>query len=271
MDDFKGQCFVMQPFDGGMYDSLYEQVFAPAIRDAKLVPYRVDNDPSASIPIETIEQEIAKSLACFAEISENNPNVWFELGYAIACDKPLCLVSSDARAKFPFDVQHRKIIRYPAHSLPKDYEALKKAITERLVAVVEKQESRLQNAESASALAVVPQTEGLAPHELLAMTLIFEDHYSDGTSPWNLSEKMNKSGFKKVVSNLAATGLINKGFVETRHVENRDGDWDAFFVTDKGTGWLLANQGKLNLKLRTAAAADDFAASAEISDDDIPF
>lgn len=81
MDDFKGQCFVIQPFDGGIYDSLYEQVFAPAIRDARLIPYRVDNAPSASIPIETIEQEIAKSLACFAEISENNPNVWFELGY----------------------------------------------------------------------------------------------------------------------------------------------------------------------------------------------
>ena len=143
MEDFKGQCFVMQPFDGGMYDSLYEQVFDPAIRDAKLIPYRVDNDPSASIPIETIEHEIANSLACFAEISENNPNVWFELGYAIACFKPLCLVSSDARDRFPFDVQHRKIIRYPAHSLPKDYDALKKAMTKRLVSIKDESLSRI--------------------------------------------------------------------------------------------------------------------------------
>jgi hypothetical protein len=82
----------------------------------------VDNDPSASIPIQTIEEEITRSLACFAEISENNPNIWFELGYSIAREKPLCLVCSDSRTTFPFDVQHRKIITYPAQSLPSDFE-----------------------------------------------------------------------------------------------------------------------------------------------------
>src|SRR5579863_626420 len=181
MDDYKGQCFVMQPFDRARYDSLYEQVFDPAIRNARLKPYRVDNDPGASIPVETIEEEITKSVACFGEISEDNPNVWFELGYAIAREKPLCLVCADTRLKFPFDIQHRKIITYPKQPLPKDYDDLKKAITERLVAVVEKQESRRQNAETASALSVVPETGGLAPHELLALTLIYEDHYSGGT------------------------------------------------------------------------------------------
>jgi len=89
MDDYKGQCFVMQPFDRARYDSLYEQVFDPAIRNARLKPHRVDNDPGASIPVETIEEEITKSVACFGEISEDNPNVWFELGYAIAREKPL--------------------------------------------------------------------------------------------------------------------------------------------------------------------------------------
>ena len=271
MDDFKGQCFVMQPFDKGLYDSLYEQVFEPAIKDAQLKPYRVDNDPSASIPIDTIEEEITKSLACFAEISENNPNVWFELGYSIACDKPLCLVSSDAREKFPFDVQHRRIIRYPAHSLPKDYDALKKAITERLIAVVEKEESRRQNTETANALAVVPEKQGLASHELLALTLIFEDQFSNGTSPYMLTESMKKSGYMKSATNLAVTGLMRKTYVEMRPVQDRDGEWDAFFVTEKGQDWLLANQQKLNLKLRTRTESDDYAAAAEISDDDIPF
>jgi len=110
----------MQPFDRARYDSLYQQVFMPAIRDANLEPYRVDNDPGASIPIQTIEEEITKSMACFGEISEDNPNVWFELGYALAREKPLCLVCSDTRTKFPFDVQHRKIITYPLQRLPRN-------------------------------------------------------------------------------------------------------------------------------------------------------
>jgi hypothetical protein len=271
MDDFKGQCFVMQPFDHARYDSLYEQVFDPAIRDAKLKPYRVDNDPGASIPIETIEEEISKSLACFGEISEDNPNVWFELGYAIAREKPLCLVCAETRAKFPFDIQHRKIITYPKQPLPKDYEALRKAITDRLVAAVEKDESRRQNAETASALSVVPETSGLAPHELLALTLIYEDHYSGGTTRYSLPDSMLKGGYVKTASNLAITGLVRKRLVLQREVSGEDGygnpyEDTRFFVTDRGEDWLMNNQHRLNLRLPSAQDS-----TTGISDQDIPF
>ena len=146
----------------------------------------------------------------FAEISEDNPNVWFELGYALAREKPLCLVCSATRTKFPFDVQHRKIIPYPTQPLPKDYEELRRAVTERLIAVVAKEESRLQNAQTASSLSVAPETNGLAPHELLALILIFEEHFSDGTPALTLAEMMKKSGYTKPATNLAVTGLIRK-------------------------------------------------------------
>ncbi|MGA7341594.1 MAG: hypothetical protein WBX18_13405 [Terracidiphilus sp.] len=282
MSDFKGQCFVMQPFDHARYDRLYEQVFDPAIRDAELKPYRDDNDPGASIPIETIEEEIAKSLACFAEISEDNPNVWFELGYALAREKPMCLVCSAARTKFPFDVQHRKIIPYPTQPLRKDYEELKQAITGRLVAVVAKEESRRLNADAASSLSVVPETSGLAPHELLALILIFEDHFSSGTGPYGLAESMKKSGYIKSATNLAVTSLRRKKLVEVRTVDlgGYSDSEDRFFVTGLGEDWLMRNQQKLNLRLPSIADSrseiseavhDDVAQSAEISDDDIPF
>jgi hypothetical protein len=270
----------MQPFDRGRYDSLYEQVFDPAIRNAELKPYRVDNDPAASIPIETIEEEITKSLACFAEISEDNPNVWFELGYALARERPLCLVCSAARTKFPFDVQHRKIIPYPTQPLPKDYEELKRAITDRLIAVVAKEESRRQNAETASTLSVLPETSGLEPHEMLALTLIFEDHFSQGTIPYQLADAMKKGGYINTATNLAVTGLRRKRLVEMRPVETQDYPQDRFFVTELGEGWLLSNQHKLNLRLpstaglrpgATTGGSDDYSQQAEISDDDIPF
>jgi hypothetical protein len=45
----------MQPFDGDKFDRRYEDVFAPAIRKAGLDPYRVDQDPKVSIPIQDIE------------------------------------------------------------------------------------------------------------------------------------------------------------------------------------------------------------------------
>lgn len=117
------RCFVIQPFDGGDFDARYEDLFSPAIRDAGLEPYRVDRDPRVSIPIQDIESGIRDSTICLADISIDNQNVWFELGFAIAAQKEVVLVCSDARQlKFPFDVQHRTIIKYRTGS-PRDFKS----------------------------------------------------------------------------------------------------------------------------------------------------
>src|SRR5437867_4055926 len=109
-----GRCCIFQPFDsGGPYDKRYEGVLAPAVKAANLEAYRVDKDPRATIPIETLHREIRSSTACVADITTDNPNVWYELGYAIASDKPTVIICSNQRgASRPFDIQHRQIIYY---------------------------------------------------------------------------------------------------------------------------------------------------------------
>ena len=108
-----GTCFVIQPFDGGAFDKRYEDIFVPAIKASGLDPYRVDRDPSVSIPIDQIEDGIRKSDVCLADISTNNPNVWFELGFAIAAGKEGVLVCAHRPDhRFPFDIQPRSIIPY---------------------------------------------------------------------------------------------------------------------------------------------------------------
>ena len=73
-----GTCFAIQPFDrGGQFDKRFEDVIAPAIIATGLEPYRVDRDPSVSIPIEDIESGIRTADICIAEITTDNPNVWF--------------------------------------------------------------------------------------------------------------------------------------------------------------------------------------------------
>ena len=108
-----GTCFVMQPFDGDKYDKRYKDTFAPAIEETGLTPYRVDRDAGVSIPIDDIESGIRTARLCFAEITTDNPNVWFELGFAISAAKDAVLICSEERtSRFPFDVQHRNIIKY---------------------------------------------------------------------------------------------------------------------------------------------------------------
>ena len=262
-------CFVIQRFDGGHYDGLYDEVFEPAIRAAGLRPYRVDQDPSASIPIEDIERHISEATACFAEISEDNPNVWFELGYAIAKEQPLCIVCNTTRDRFPFDIQHRLIIRYPQNPKPSDFEKLKEAITERLKAAVARDATLRKSADAANALAIAPDTSGLQPHELLALTLIYKYHYENGISAWGLAQDMEKGGYTRPASNLVIAGLQRKGFLIFKEVRDQNDDavklWS---VSDNGEDWLLKNQQALNLHSKKNRQQPP---PTEITDEDIPF
>src|SRR5438270_78974 len=118
-----GNCFVIQPFDKGPFDKRYHDVFVPAIRTAGLEPYRVDLDPAVSIPIDEIERKINDADCCLADISIDNPNVWYEVGFAKACGKEIVLVCESRTTSFPFDVRHRNILTYTTHS-PSDFTKL---------------------------------------------------------------------------------------------------------------------------------------------------
>ena len=123
-----GTCFVIQPFDDGPFDKRFEDVYSPSISAAGLEPYRVDRDPAVAVPIEDIQTGIRTCEACLADITLDNPNVWFELGFAIASRKEVALVCSNERnSRFPFDIHHRSIIKYATDS-PRDFESLKSRI-----------------------------------------------------------------------------------------------------------------------------------------------
>jgi nucleoside 2-deoxyribosyltransferase len=93
-----GRCCVFQPFDhGGPFDKRYDDGFDPAIKAADLDPYRVDRDHKAEIPMDSLHDEIRESVACLADISTDNPNVWYELGYALASGKPVVMVCAKGR------------------------------------------------------------------------------------------------------------------------------------------------------------------------------
>lgn len=87
-------------------------------RPGKRADYILRYPPNFAIAVIEIERAISRADACFAEITTDNPNVWFELGFAIARVRPVCLVCSKERATpFPFDVRHRNGIEYDARSL----------------------------------------------------------------------------------------------------------------------------------------------------------
>ena len=242
-----GKCFVIQPFDKGRFDKRYEGVFAPAIRAAGLEPYRVDRDPSVSIPIEDIEAGIESCEACLAEISMDNPNVWFELGYAIASQREVVLVCSEERtAHFPFDVQHRSVIKYSTES-PQDFEQLQTQITARLKALLQKKARLGQVAQIQS----VTKFEGLEQYEIGVLVAVAQqiNDLDDGISTYRVREDMEKAGLTKLAATLGLKALLDKEMLEAFQRQDYDGEvFTAYRVTETGMAWLFANQDKLTLR-----------------------
>lgn len=249
-------CFVIQPFDNGPFDKRYDDVLAPAIAEAGLSPYRVDRDPSTSIPIEDIEQEIRKASVCLADISTTNPNVWFELGYAIARGKPMVLVCShEPERRFPFDIQHRTIVSYRTESAS-DFSKLKKDITARLTAALDKAETIRNLSKSA----VVADIEGLNNIESITLVTIAANVGSpDGSaSSWRIAQDMEKAGYTSLASTLGLSSLLQKNMVKNELISDWDGDeYTAYQIMPNGFKWLLNNQDRLILRNPNGSATEE--------------
>ena len=259
-----GTCFVIQPFDGGAFDKRYDDVFIPAINAAGMEPYRVDRDPSVAIPIENIEEGIRQADACLADISTMNPNVWFELGYAIAAGKDVVLVCSyDPDRRFPFDVQHRSIIIYRTESA-RDFKDLENKIASKLKAILVKEES-IENVKDISPIADV---EGLSQHEMVALVAVGAniENPGDTVSAHIIRNDMTKAGYTKIAVTLALSTLLRKSLLDHEQIEDNFGNsYTSYTITQTGMDWLLENQDKLILQHKSTQHVKGS------GEDDIPF
>jgi nucleoside 2-deoxyribosyltransferase len=250
----------MQPFDRGPFDKRYRDVIKPAIKDADMEPYRVDQDPSTEILIESIEKEIRKSKACVAEITTDNPNVWYELGYAIALGKSVVLICSDERdSGFPFDIQHRDIITYSTDS-SSDYEELASKITSKLNAVSNSDEDE-------NLISVTDQYE-LNDLEVILLAVIVDNKLGgswEGAFEWAIANDMESSGFTPVATSIGLRKLSKRGFIESTATENDRGEKKTLYsLTDRGYGWMIDNKDRFNLEIEDDEEAFE-------PDDELPF
>lgn len=241
-------CFVIQPFDGGRFDKRYDDVFAPAIRAADLEPYRVDRDPQVSVPIDQIELGIQNAEACLVDITTDNPNVWFELGYAMAIRKEVALLCSHERTQhFPFDVQHRSIIRYKTES-SSDFDQLRGQITARLNAILQ----RKKDLGEIGRIQSISRFEGLEQYEVAILVSVAEEggDPDSGLSANYIRHAMESAGFTKLAATLGLRGLVQKGMLETstQHDEFDGGTYTAFQLTHDGFAWLVSNKDSFALK-----------------------
>ena len=259
IEEQKPTCFVIQSFDDGTFDRRYRETIRPALVKANVEPQRADEILGLNPVIEKIERAIEAASICVAEVSEDNPNVWLELGYALALDRPTVILCDKAyRQKLPFDVQHRPIVFYRTDSRS-GFEELERNIVRYV-------ENELKSAKRILKAPILkPGSEGeseLENYEIAILSTAFSFWPSNigGVSSWDMETKISKEGFEKVAFALGVTSLISKGLLEEKLVLNQD-DYEVkhYFVTKGGIQWLQNNKNLLEVKKESKF------------DDDIPF
>lgn len=95
------------------FEVLYKEVISPQCEEKGLHAIKADEVYASSSIIQDIIREISEAAIIIADITMDNPNVFYELGYAHALNKPtILLADSEKRTQLPFDVSGYRTIFY---------------------------------------------------------------------------------------------------------------------------------------------------------------
>lgn len=127
------QCLVIMPFQS-RFDPIYQAVqstVVSAVPGRSMDCYWLKDVHAAGRITDDILSGIQKATLCVADLTENNPNVMWETGYAMALGKPTVLISQDI-ASLPFDLKVHRVLTYDPVNLEALKPTLAKAIAQTL-------------------------------------------------------------------------------------------------------------------------------------------
>jgi hypothetical protein len=104
------KAFVVMQFSSP-YNELYEDVIKKVCKEFDLNVIRADETYGPGLILADIVKQINESRLIIAEISQSNPNVFYEVGYFHALNKPTILIAEKA-TKLPFDVSPFRTLFY---------------------------------------------------------------------------------------------------------------------------------------------------------------
>ncbi len=108
--DRKPRLFVAMPFSDTYFDE-YEIGFCEAARSCNFLCERLDLEHFTGDMVGEIKKRIIESRGVIALMNDHNPNVFLEIGFALAHNKPTFLVAKEG-VKLPFDVSGQRCIIY---------------------------------------------------------------------------------------------------------------------------------------------------------------
>jgi hypothetical protein len=111
--------FVIMPF-AKEFDEVYANLkiaVQTALTQEGTRCYRLDEVKSAGRITSDLVTELKQASLCIADVTGNNPNVMWELGYAMALNIPTIVISQSFE-KLPFDIADVRAIKYNREQMP---------------------------------------------------------------------------------------------------------------------------------------------------------
>lgn len=279
----KPVCFVIQSFDSGKFDRRYIETIRPALIKADVDPQRADEILGLNPVIDKIEKAIESAAICIAEVSEDNPNVWLELGYALALNRPTVILCDRAvRSKLPFDIQHRPVILYRTDSRS-GFDELERDII-RFVKNQLETERRIEKTYTLKPGS--EQSSDLAKYEVSILATAFAAWPTPvgSISHWDLEKKLRSEGFTEVGLALGLSKLIDRSYLVERIVMEEDSHYGSvevkhYQISPEGILWIQNHAELLTLQVEksrtptrpTLSRSAPTKTGFDDMEDDIPF
>jgi hypothetical protein len=114
------RCFIIMPFgkkaaaDGTIidFDVIYAQLLSPAVAAAGLQPHRADAERRGGSIHADMFQELLLAELVVADLTLDNPNVWYEIGVRYALRASGAVLTYAQRDRLPFDIAGQRMQRY---------------------------------------------------------------------------------------------------------------------------------------------------------------
>lgn len=110
INELDSKAFVIMQFTPP-YNELFEDVIAPTCSEKSIKAIRADEKYGPGHILTDIMSEIYSAKFIIAEITPENQNVFFEVGYAHAVKKPIILIAEKGK-ELPFDVSGFRVLFY---------------------------------------------------------------------------------------------------------------------------------------------------------------
>jgi hypothetical protein len=110
VESAKPRAFVVMQFSEA-YDQVYSEVIREVCKGYRVEVVRADEMCGPGVIISDIVEQIETSSLIIADVTPQNTNVYFEVGYALALNKPIVLLARRG-TQIPFDLAAFRVLFY---------------------------------------------------------------------------------------------------------------------------------------------------------------